>query len=171
MAILKRVTGPRWVVLPHDSAINQEKTDYEKYFEDDALSETSEHLVLLDGEKPSRFLLAPMKIRQAAYARGLDNPSDMLNLFLVKFTLRDFDNYMVVGDDGTLIPCPPIKRVETDDLGHGVSEDWIKDNLGPDLVKMLASLGWFISEALPLSLTQSSKPHGDGQSGTMGTAG
>lgn len=99
MALGKRVSQPKSIVLNIDPSIDQEKSDYGKYLES---SFDESHLAFIENEEPTRFTIKQLTSNQKDFLSGLTNNRDKAK-WSVRFALVGIQNYFIERD-GSLIP-------------------------------------------------------------------
>ncbi|MHC4619700.1 MAG: hypothetical protein ACYTEQ_18295 [Planctomycetota bacterium] len=173
MALIKRVTGPRWIsviweierdgetAVILDPAIDPDKSDIKGYW--DSMFQDESCLTYRPGEKPTRFRIRPMTPKQKDYAVGLN--IRLLSMWRIRCGVMDIENYVQVDDDGA-------QKVDTGSARMGKSEvpgrpiakrQWVEDlDLPEEYMMAIGKMIEHISEGkAPLS-SNSAPPDGRG---------
>lgn len=171
MAIIKQVTGPRWVVIAweyelrngdtglwKDQAVDADRSDIKGYWESMFSDETT--IKYIKGEKPTRFRIKPLTPRQKDAAQGYE--ARALAIHRIRYGLVDVENLGHQQPDGTIeyLGKPKAKK---SDLGGCIPMKFIHEMDLPEVFLLaLGAMIHHLSEAQVPLANKSPQPPGPG---------
>jgi len=144
MALKQRRTPKIRFVSETDSAIDLEKSDWIKYFENGC---DMSFLSFVENEKPTIFELGRLSYRQRQNAKGMDDASVERAEYIVRCSLKHVENMPIEDENDEIVDWINEVELERTQDGFLVTKAWLRNADFPMvLIDQLASAAWILSE-------------------------
>jgi hypothetical protein len=148
-------------VLPHDPAIDPDKSDLEKYTDNFG---DMQYLKLIPDIEPTQFRIGPLPEGQIRGADGYGIESVEWNEFVIRCGCLELKNLPIEQPDGSIKQAPQPDRDDKSDSPMS-SQKWLDAcMLSPMDKELLASMIWGVSIPRPLSSMPSARRDGASES-------